>query len=126
MKVGEVGQAVSPAKCQNMFEYRRRLPHHPQAAFVFVTWRLWGSSPPRQPAESYPSQGHAFVAADRVLDRSASGPKWLEVAAIADLIAGTIQIGKHEKYFYELAAWVVMPNHVHFCRMYLSESSCDG
>ena len=109
-----MGQAVSPARCQNVFEYRRRWPHfHPHAAFVFVTWRLWGSPPPRQPAESYPSQGHAFVAADRVLDRSASGPKWLEVQAIADLIAGTIQIGEHERYFYELAAWVVMPNHVH-------------
>ena len=34
------------------------------------------------------------------------------MAAIADLIAGTIQIGEHERYFYELAAWVVMPNHV--------------
>ena len=55
----------------------------------------------------------AFVAADRVLDRSASGPKWLEVEAIADLIAGTIQIGEHERYLYELAAWVVMPNPVH-------------
>src|SRR5437667_1812678 len=54
-----------------------------------------------------------FVAADRVLDRSASGPKWLEVEAIADLIAGTIQIGEHERYLYELAAWVVMPNPVH-------------
>ena len=98
-----MGQAVSvsPAKCQNMFEYRRRLPHfHPHAAFVFVTGPLWGSPPPRQPAESYPLQGHAFVAADRVLDRSASGPKWLEEAAtIADLIAGTIQIGEHERHF---------------------------
>ena len=42
-----------------------------------------------------------FVAADRVLDRSASGPKWLEEAAIADLIAGTIQIGEHERHFDE-------------------------
>ena len=113
--------AVSPAKRQNMFEYRRRLPHfHSHAAFVFVTGRLWGSPPPRQPAESYPSQGHAFVAADRVLDRSASGPKWLEVVAIAGLMAGTIQIGEHERRFYEMAAWAVMPN-----RRYLSESSCD-
>ena len=65
-----------------------------------------------------------FVAADRVLDRSASGPKWLEVAAIADLIVGTIQIGKHERRFYEMAAWAVMPNHVHV--LILPKSSCDG
>jgi len=111
-----VGQAVSPAKCQNMFEYRRRLPHfHPHAAFVFITWRLGGSLPAqRQPAESYRSQGHAFVAADRVLDRGASGPKWLKEAAIADLLAGTIQRGEHERNFYELAAWAVMPHPVHW------------
>src|SRR5207247_3867499 len=54
----------------------------------------------RQPAEPT-SQGHAFVAADRVRDRSACGPKWLQEAAIADLIAGTIQIGEHERHFYE-------------------------
>jgi len=98
-----------------MFEYRRRLPHfHPHAAFVFITWRLWGSLPAqRQPVESYRSQGHAFVAADRVPDRGASGPKWLEEAAIADLIGGTIQMGEHERHFDELAAWAIMPNHVH-------------
>src|SRR6058998_2194096 len=44
---------------------------------------------------------------------SASGPKWLEEAAIADLIAGTIQIGEHERHFYELTAWALMPNPVH-------------
>ena len=110
----EVGQAVSPAQRRKMVEYRRRLPHfHPHAAFVFVTWRLWGSLPAqREPTQSYRSQGHAFVASDRVLDRSPTGPRWLQNAAIADLIARTIEIGERERRFYELAAWAVMPNHV--------------
>ena len=32
---------------------------------------------------------------------------------VADLVAQTILIGAVEKRFYELHAWVVMPNHVH-------------
>jgi type I restriction enzyme R subunit/putative DNA methylase len=44
---------------------------------------------------------------------SPTGPRWLEDAAIADLIARTIEIGERERSFYEVAAWVVMPNHVH-------------
>jgi REP element-mobilizing transposase RayT len=69
---------------------------------------------PRQqePAECR-SPGHAFVASDRVLDRSLTGPRWLEEAAIANVIAGTIEIGERERHFYELGAWAVMPNHVH-------------
>jgi hypothetical protein len=58
-------------------------------------------------------QGHAFVATDRALDHSHSGSRWLEQAVIANLIAETIQAGQRERPFYELAAWVLMPNHVH-------------
>jgi REP-associated tyrosine transposase len=110
-----VGQAVPPANFAKMFEYRRRLPHyHPHAAFVFVTWRLWGSMPTQTAALSaYPSAGHAFTATDRVLDRNASGPKWLQHAPIANLIAETIEIGERERHFYERGAWAVMPNYVH-------------
>ena len=50
---------------------------------------------------------------DRLLDRSSSGPLWLREPAIATLVAQTLQIGDHERHFYELHAWVVMPNHVH-------------
>ena len=96
-----------------MYEYRRRLPHfHPHAAYVFVTWRLWGSLPARI-AQSRLSQGHAFVASDRALDRLASGPRWLKQPGIANLVARVIEAGERERGFYELAAWSVMPNHVH-------------
>ena len=61
----------------------------------------------------YPTPGHAFVAQDRALDRYSSGPLWLTDPRIADLVAHAIVIGDRERQFYELCAWVVMPNHVH-------------
>ena len=61
----------------------------------------------------YPTAGHAFVAQDRALDRRASGPQWLGDRRIADLVGHAIRVGESERQFYELCAWVVMPNHVH-------------
>src|SRR5438046_2980363 len=58
-----------------MADYQRRLPHfHPGDAWLFLTWRLWGTVPANGNADAYPTPGHAFVAGDRVLDRRASGP----------------------------------------------------
>jgi len=96
-----------------MSEHRRRLPHfHPDDTYLFLTWRLWGSPPAKTQFAVYPSAGHAFVAQDRALDRRASGPLWLSDPRIADLVARAIVIGEGERRFYELCAWVVMPNHV--------------
>ena len=61
----------------------------------------------------YPTPGHAFVAHDRALHLHSSGPLWLRDPRIADLVAHAIVVGDGEKDFYELCAWVVMPNHVH-------------
>jgi hypothetical protein len=97
-----------------MPEYRRRLPHfHPSDSYVFITWRLWGSLPAKPDLTRHPTPGHAFAAQDRVLDRHASGPRWLHDPRIADLVADAILIGEIERYFYHLGAWVVMPNHAH-------------
>ena len=110
-KLGGAGE--SPARA-NMLEYRRRLPHfQPDDAYLFVTWRLWGSLPVCRQRAIYPSPGHAFAATDRVLDRQCSGPLWLKDRRIADLVAQAIQIGEGDKRLYELCSWVVMPNHVH-------------
>jgi REP element-mobilizing transposase RayT len=74
-----------------MREYRRRLPHiHPNGAYLFLTWRLWGS-----------------------FDRSASGPRWLLEPRIAEIVSHAILVGECERRFYQLCAWAVMPNHVH-------------
>src|SRR5258708_2591146 len=97
-----------------MSEYRRRLPHfHPDDAYLFLTWRLWGTLPSKPSARPYPTPGHAFVAADRALHRDRSGPLWLSQPGIARLVVETIIAAERERAFYELSAWVVMPNHVH-------------
>jgi REP element-mobilizing transposase RayT len=63
----------------------RRLPHWiPDAVAIFVTRRL----------------------AD-------SGPRWLAAPALAEIVANAIQFGSASGHWYELHAWVVMPNHVH-------------
>jgi len=61
----------------------------------------------------YRTAGHAFVAQDRALDRCSSGPLWLRHPRVADLLAHAILIGENERQYYELGAWVIMPNHVH-------------
>ena len=107
---GAGGFACRPA----MPEYRRRLPHfHPDETYLFLTWRLWGTLP-RTPKAwgAYSTAGHAFVAQDRVLVHC-PGPAWLQDPRIAGLVAHAIVIGELERKFYELCAWVVMPNHVH-------------
>ncbi|PWT98527.1 MAG: hypothetical protein C5B51_28955 [Terriglobia bacterium] len=98
-----------------MPEYRRRLPHyHPDHAYLFLTWRLWGTLPAKVEAARVPATaGHAFVAQDRALDGHCPGPAWLRDPRIANLVAHAIVIGESERHFYELCAWVVMPNHVH-------------
>ena len=103
-----------PSLPSYMPEYRRRLPHfHPSDSYVFITWRLWGSLPAKPDLTRHPTPGHAFAAQDRVLDRHASGPRWLHDPRIADIVAEAILIGEFDRRFYQLSAWVVMPNHVH-------------
>jgi REP element-mobilizing transposase RayT len=103
-------------------DYYRRLPHfHPDGAYLFLTWRLWGSLPRIPKPAEHVSAGHAFVAQDRALDRDDAGPLWLKDPRIANLVAGAIIAGQEERKFYELCAWVVMPNHVHL--LVLSKTS---
>jgi REP element-mobilizing transposase RayT len=105
--------------------YRRKLPHwHPdieEEVFLFVTWRLAGSLPRIQPlkrlagASTCPtlSAGRAFVALDREMDRAAFGPVWLRDASVAQAVAHALLHGGSDRHFYQLRAWVIMPNHVH-------------
>jgi putative transposase len=95
-----------------MAEYRRRLPHPPDDAYIFVTWRLHGSLPAVRPDVIYATPGHEFVAQDRALDW-ADGARWLSDSRVAHVAAKTILAGASEKALYELMAWAVMPNHVH-------------
>jgi putative transposase len=92
----------------------RRLPHiYPEGRWIFITWHLHGALRPR---ESQPpgkiSSGEAFVLMDRKLDTATTGPLWLRQEAIANLVESSLRWGDKIAN-YELAAYVIMPNHVH-------------
>lgn len=96
-------------------DYRRRLPHfHPNHRYLFLTWRLWHSLPSHltKPAANL-TPGQSFVTTDRLLDSQTSGPLWLQDHRIADLVCTAILHGERSRRFYDLSAWVIMPNHIH-------------
>jgi putative transposase len=88
--------------------HRRRLPHWiPNDSIVFVTWRLAGSPPPPKPEFFRP-------AADTGSARSfRTGPNWLSLPEVADIVAEAIRYGASRDGFYELYAWAILPTHVH-------------
>jgi REP element-mobilizing transposase RayT len=77
-----------------------------------VTWRLDGLLPTQAPDVIYATPGHAFAAEDRALAQSHEH-LWLNDTRVARHVAEAIRNGESEKRFYELQAWVIMPNHVH-------------
>ena len=93
--------------------FRRRLPHqYGVGEPLFVTFRLHGSLPPgREFRSGRLDSGQAFVCLDRLLEESRSGPAYLRIPAIAQVLADRIRQGADHDY--ELHAWVVMPNHAH-------------
>ena len=93
--------------------YERHLPHwNPEDAGLFITWRLHGSLP-REVNFIAPKGGEAFVAVDRLLDRSATGPRWLDQPQVAECVFSALRYGADTLKFYDLRAWVIMCNHVH-------------
>ncbi|MEP7351934.1 MAG: transposase, partial [Acidobacteriota bacterium] len=104
--------------CQHhrvMAMYRRRLPHvvdtdHP----VFLTWRLAGSIPTNRFFSNLSlTSGQAFAAMDRVLDEASSGPTYLLIPEIAQIVVDTLKYQGSVLLRYKLHAYVVMANHVH-------------
>jgi REP element-mobilizing transposase RayT len=101
--------------------YRRKLPHwQPEPApgvFFFVTWRLAGSLPRSLArgagASACQDPGKTFVAVDRLVDQAAYGPVWLKDPRVAASVRNAFWYGERERCFYNLRAWVIMPNHVH-------------
>jgi REP element-mobilizing transposase RayT len=59
------------------------------------------------------SAGQAFLAFDREADKAAFGPVWLRDDRVARVVADALLYGESGRHFYQLRAWVVMPNHVH-------------
>jgi len=95
--------------------HRRRLPHfYVIGRPLFVTWRLSGSLPQARvfPADTT-NGGKAFLAMDSLLDQARTGPVYLRRPEIARLVVEAIRHGQEHLRFYQLHAWVVMPNRVH-------------
>jgi putative transposase len=89
--------------------YRRNLPHwHPPGATIFVTWRLAGTFPRLD--KSF-ADGRTFAKQDQLLDRATTVPTWLRRAEIAACVVDCIR--EYADCFYQLRAFVIMPNHVH-------------
>ncbi len=93
---------------------QRRLPHiYPEAAWLFVTWHLYGSLPRAlYPPPGKPAAGKAFVWMDRYLDTTRTGPMFLSQPVIADMMVRVLTHGS-ETGLYDLRAFAVMANHVH-------------
>jgi REP element-mobilizing transposase RayT len=92
--------------------YRRRLPHlHAIGIPVFLTWRLHGSLPKNRWFDPHLTAGQSFVAMDKLLDHAESGPRYLAIPEIADMVATSIHY--RDPKHYSLHSYVVMPNHVH-------------
>jgi REP element-mobilizing transposase RayT len=98
-----------------MGHYSRRLPHWDAIGQpIFVTFRLHGSLPVNRvfpPARL--TNGKAFVAMDRLLDGSTTGPRYLSLPEIASLIVTALHDGESKLRHYRLHSFVVMPNHIH-------------
>jgi REP element-mobilizing transposase RayT len=98
-----------------MKHYQRRLPHWDVVGQpLFVTFRLHDSLPANRvfPPDRV-TNGQAFVAMDRILDRAETGARHLGIPEIAGLMVESIRDGDRRFHRYELHAFVVMPNHVH-------------
>ncbi len=94
---------------------RRHLPHWiPEEATVFTTWRLAGSFSPQTGvrAVELPSRT-PFLQQDERPDRVQCGPSWLQYPRVASVVVNALLYGESARRFYQLHAWVVMPNHVH-------------
>jgi putative DNA methylase len=79
----------------------------------FVTFRLFDSLP-KYVIEMWRAECSAKADFRRRIERyldNGHGECWLRVAEIASVVAGAITY--HAGIRYDLAAWVIMPNHVH-------------
>jgi len=78
-----------------------------------VTWRLAGSLPRLTDDTNRSSVLPAFLQQDERLDGLPSGPDWLQDPRVAGVVVNALLYGETVRRFYQLHAWVVMPNHVH-------------
>ena len=98
---------------------RRHLPHWiPEETPIFVTWRLAGSLPAQADIlglDRRAARKHGCATDD--VNRSSVpplfGPTWLQDPRVACVVVNALLYGETVRRFYQLDAWVVMPNHAH-------------
>jgi REP element-mobilizing transposase RayT len=94
--------------------HTRRLPHyHAVGQPIFLTWRLQGSLPANRSFPSASTSGQAFLAMDRILDNARTGPQYLRLPEIAQMVVEAIHYRDQRLRHYDLHRYVVMGNHVH-------------
>lgn len=98
--------------------HRRHLPHlYLPNAVYFITFRLAGSLPSEaiesliEKCRLQKKHHISFVDYEEALERSKSGEMWLSDERIANLVAESIRYRDGKEY--HLAAYCIMPNHVH-------------
>ena len=116
--------------------YQRHLPHYqPHGATLFITFRLAGSLPlaviqqlemevlEKETAIANiadadirrdamrTARKQLFARWDAALDSASSGPRWLSVPTIANMVCDELLY--LDERMYTLEAYCVMPNHVH-------------
>jgi hypothetical protein len=102
------GKKPSATKTPAMTDYEGNLPHwHPDGASIFLTWRLFGALPRNalgRIKNLHTDPRRQFLAAEALLDRPRSGPRWLADPKIAGLIEKTLERGEELRQ-YLLRAW---------------------
>jgi REP element-mobilizing transposase RayT len=97
-----------------MAYYERNLPHwHPDGKALFITWRLHGSMP-NSGWQVRKDARETFREMERILDVAKTGPLWLKDPRIATVVAEAFHFGGSTLKLYELVAYTIMANHVHF------------
>jgi putative transposase len=94
--------------------FQRRLPQwRPDGRPLFLTWSLSGALPHRLFPPPHPTGNRAFIWIDRCLDEARFGPHWLHRAEIAQIVVSALRYADETLRYFDLHAYVVMPNHVH-------------
>ncbi len=117
----QVGQAFPPAnsKCLRADGFLIGIQSSRSRLFFLLLGVLAGSLPKSRfglaGGNACPTltPGQSFVALDREMDKAAFGPVWLRDPRVAKVVADAILHGDSVRQFYQLRAWVIMPNHVH-------------
>ena len=78
-----------------------------------MTWRLAGSLPNLTDDTNRSSVLPVFLQQDERHDAVRCGPAWLQDPRVASVVVNALLYGETVRRFYQLHAWVVMPNHVH-------------